>query len=86
MNQYALKPIKQLGLFEGGMEIKKQPAKRVNIVSVKLVKESSMLYKNRCVRSPEEGLGHCHHPDFVKICRIRFLNYRDINYAFAAYT
>ena len=55
MNQYALKPMKQLELLEGGVEMKKQPAKRVNIVSLKLVKESSMLYKNRCVRSPEDG-------------------------------
>ncbi|MCI1763672.1 hypothetical protein [Heyndrickxia oleronia] len=29
--------------------------KRVNIVSLKLVKESSMLYKEHCVRSPEHG-------------------------------
>jgi len=32
-----------------------QPAKRVNIVSLKLVKESSLLYKERSVRSPEDG-------------------------------
>lgn len=30
-------------------------AKRVNIVSLKLVKESSLLYKERSVRSPEDG-------------------------------
>ena len=30
-------------------------AKRVNIVSVKLVKESSMLYKQRRVRSPQDS-------------------------------
>ena len=30
-------------------------AKGVNIVSVKLVKESSLLYKERSVRSPEDG-------------------------------
>jgi DNA repair protein RadC len=34
---------------------KKQSAKRVNIVSIKLVKESSLLYKERSVRSPEDG-------------------------------
>lgn len=34
---------------------KNRPAKRVNIVSLKLVKESSMLYKDRSVRSPEDG-------------------------------
>lgn len=32
-----------------------QSAKRVNIVSLKLVKESSILYKERSVRSPEDG-------------------------------
>ncbi len=42
--------------FRGGIIImKNQSAKRINIVSLKLVKESSMLYKNRCVRSPEDG-------------------------------
>lgn len=30
-------------------------AKRVNIVSVKLVKESSLLYKKRSIRSPEDA-------------------------------
>lgn len=33
----------------------KQTSKRVNIVSLKLVKESSLLYKERSVRSPEDG-------------------------------
>ncbi|WP_226528174.1 RadC family protein [Metabacillus niabensis] len=33
----------------------KSPAKRVNIVSLKLVKESSLLYKERAIRSPEDG-------------------------------
>ncbi|GAB3042185.1 hypothetical protein [Virgibacillus ainsalahensis] len=36
-------------------EEKRTPAKRVIIVSLKLVKESSMLYKNRSVSSPEDG-------------------------------
>ncbi|MGG0175798.1 JAB domain-containing protein [Gottfriedia acidiceleris] len=30
-------------------------SKRVNIVSIKLVKESSILYKERSVRTPEDG-------------------------------
>ena len=55
MNQYAMKPVEQLELLEGSVEMKKLPAKRVNIVSLKLVKESSLLYKDRCVRSPEDG-------------------------------
>lgn len=32
-----------------------KPAKRVDIVSVKLVKESSILYRNRSIRSPKDG-------------------------------
>jgi DNA repair protein RadC len=32
-----------------------QPAKRINIVSIKLVRESSMLYKNRKISSPEDA-------------------------------
>ncbi|MCL9971683.1 DNA repair protein RadC [Anoxybacillus kestanbolensis] len=32
-----------------------QPAKRVNIVSLKLVRESSVLYKERQVKSPEDA-------------------------------
>ena len=34
---------------------RKTSAKQVNIVSLKLVKESSILYKERSVRSPEDG-------------------------------
>ncbi|PKG21569.1 RadC family protein [Niallia nealsonii] len=33
----------------------KKSAKRINIVSLKLVKESSLLYKERSIRSPEDG-------------------------------
>lgn len=36
-------------------EERKQPAKRVNIVSLKMVRESSLLYMNRQVKSPEDG-------------------------------
>ncbi|ATO26985.1 DNA repair protein RadC [Bacillus atrophaeus] len=38
-----------------GKKDKCGPAKRVNIISLKLVKESSLLYKERSVRSPEDG-------------------------------
>lgn len=34
--------------------IKHHPAKRVDIVSLKLVKEASMHYKQRIVRSPDD--------------------------------
>lgn len=62
--------------FKGGIVImKNQSAKRVNIVSLKLVKESSMLYKNRCVRSSEDGyqllkqfLGDVDREYFVVVC------------------
>ncbi|MEE1131273.1 MAG: DNA repair protein RadC [Caryophanon sp.] len=50
-------------------------AKRVNIVSVKLVKESSMLYKQRKVRSPQDSyelfrdyLGDVDREHFVVAC------------------
>jgi DNA repair protein RadC len=76
MNHYETSESKQLELLEGGVEImKKQPAKRVNIVSLKLVKESSLLYKDRCVRSPEDGyqllkqfLGEVDREYFVVVC------------------
>lgn len=52
-----------------------QPAKRVNIVSIKLVKESSMLYKQRRVRSPQDSyelfrdyLGEVDREHFVVAC------------------
>ncbi|MCA0151348.1 DNA repair protein RadC [Rossellomorea vietnamensis] len=35
--------------------MKKIAAKRVNIVSVKLVRESSLLYANRSIRSPDDA-------------------------------
>ncbi|MFD1031853.1 JAB domain-containing protein [Metaplanococcus flavidus] len=35
--------------------MKNQPAKRINIVSLKLVKESSLLYKERNIRSPKDA-------------------------------
>lgn len=50
-------------------------AKRVNIVSVKLVKESSMHYKQRRVRSPQDSyelfrdyLGEVDREHFVVMC------------------
>ncbi len=52
-----------------------QPAKRVNIVSVKLVKESSMLYRNRRIRSPQDSaelfreyLGEVDREHFIVAC------------------
>lgn len=52
-----------------------ESAKRVNIVSIKLVKESSMLYKQRRVRSPQDSyelfrdyLGEVDREHFVVAC------------------
>lgn len=51
------------------------PAKRVNVVSLKMVKEFSILYKNRVVRSPEDGyelmkefLGDVDREHFIVVC------------------
>jgi len=51
------------------------PAKRVDIVSLRMVKEASLLYKDRTIRSPEDGynlfkqfLGELDREYFVIIC------------------
>ncbi|KMY55631.1 DNA repair protein RadC [Bacillus sp. FJAT-27231] len=53
----------------------KIPAKRVNIVSLKMVREKSFLYAERAVRSPEDGyrlfkqfLGELDREYFVVMC------------------
>lgn len=52
-----------------------QPRKRVDIVSIKLVKESSLLYKGRTIRSPQDGyelakqyLGEVDREHFIVVC------------------
>jgi len=55
MNYYKGLGLNQLELLEAGNEMKNQPAKRINIVSLKLVKESSLLYKERNIRSPRDA-------------------------------
>jgi len=55
MKNYETNKHKQMGLLEGGKEMKIQAAKRINIVSAKLVKESSLLYKERNIKSPEDA-------------------------------
>ncbi|MCT2537259.1 hypothetical protein NYQ66_16065 [Aquibacillus koreensis] len=42
MLNYETKEVKQLELLEGEIVMKHKPAKRVNIVSLKLVKETSL--------------------------------------------
>lgn len=56
-------------------QVTRQPRKRVDIVSIKLVKESSLLYKGRTICSPQEGfelakqyLGDVDREHFVVIC------------------
>lgn len=51
MSNYQVQPIKPLSPLRK-VKNKEHPAKRINIVSVKLVKESSLLYKDRSIRSP----------------------------------
>nr|WP_232824095.1 DNA repair protein RadC [Paraliobacillus zengyii] len=45
----------RLPLVDVVKQEKQQPAKRVNIVSVKLVRESSILYEKRSIRSPQDA-------------------------------
>src|SRR5699024_6514577 len=47
---------KQLKLLQVKEEESKHtPAKRVNVISLKMIKESSMLYKYRVIRSPDDS-------------------------------
>lgn len=75
MNHYKVKESKQLELLQGVDEKKNQPAKRVNIVSLRMVKESSILYKDRKIKSPKDGyklmkdfLGEADREYFVVVC------------------
>lgn len=54
MTNYTLQKNKQLKLLKEGM-VMKQPAKRVNIVSLKLIKEKSFLYPDRNVKLPNDA-------------------------------
>ena len=65
----------QLELLTVKEEQKHIPAKRVDIVSLRLVKESSLLYKDRAIRSPQDGynlfkqfLGELDREYFVVMC------------------
>jgi DNA repair protein RadC len=64
-----------LSLFGQVKENKNVPSKRVNIVSIRLVRESSLLYQNRSIRSPKDGyelfkqyLGDVDREHFVVAC------------------
>lgn len=54
MKNYLVPRNEQLRLLEEDL-LPKYPAKRVNIVSLKLVKENSFLYPERNVKSPEDA-------------------------------
>lgn len=67
--------VEQLELLVVKEEEKRVPAKRVDIVSLRLVKETSLLYKDRAIRSPEDGynlfkqfLGELDREYFVVMC------------------
>ncbi|WP_092492193.1 RadC family protein [Virgibacillus salinus] len=71
---YTNEKFKQLSLLQEGAG-KNLPAKRVNIVSVKLLKETSIMYKNRAIQSPEDGyelmkefLGEVDREHFLVVC------------------
>lgn len=76
MKSYGNKKVRQAEMgFEGKEAAKEKVAKRVSIVSVKLVKESSMLYRERKICSPEDGynllqqfLGDVDCEHFVVVC------------------
>lgn len=74
MECYKVKLGKQLELLETPVGINK-PAKRVNIVRLKMVKEGSLLYKERRIKSPEgsnvllkQFLGEVDREYFIVLC------------------
>ncbi|NEU30587.1 DNA repair protein RadC [bacterium LRH843] len=73
MYQTNAKELKLLAVKED--QPKRIPSKRVDIVSLRMVKESSLLYKDRSIRSPEDGyklfkqfLGELDREYFVVMC------------------
>ncbi len=55
MKKYDYRKKLKLPLMDVVKEEKSQPAKRVNIVSLKMVRESSMMYKERKITSPDDA-------------------------------
>lgn len=79
MKVYESQQTKQLELLKGsicmGEQVKAVPAKRVNIVQVKLVREKTLLYKDRKIRSPRcayelirDFLGDVDREHFIVLC------------------
>ncbi|MCI1590252.1 JAB domain-containing protein [Heyndrickxia oleronia] len=54
MANYTMQKNEQLELLKEGVALNK-PAKRVNIVSLKLIKENSFLYPERNIKSPDDA-------------------------------
>ncbi|WP_419959491.1 JAB domain-containing protein [Psychrobacillus sp. BM2] len=79
MKAYELKQTQQLELLEVSICMEKPEkivaAKRVNIVQVKLVREKTLLYKDRKIRSPRDAyelirdfLGDVDREHFIVLC------------------
>ena len=75
MKKYQVNDVEQLEMLVVKEGEKRVPAKRVDIVSLRLVKETSLLYKDRSVRSPGDGyklfkqfLGELDREYFVVMC------------------
>jgi len=75
MKTYGSTSVEQLELLRVRELEKKVSAKRVDIVSLRIVKESSLLYKERKIRSPQDGfklfkqfLGELDREYFVVMC------------------
>lgn len=69
------KAVKQMELLCVKELDKRVPTKRVDIVSLRMVKELSLLYKDRSIRSPEDGynlfkqfLGERNRDYFIVMC------------------
>jgi DNA repair protein RadC len=74
MRKYQTVNYQQLELLEREVPAK-QPAKRISVVSLKLVRESSVLYRERQIKSPEDAykllkpfLVKADHELFVVVC------------------
>ena len=75
MKKYQVYEVEQLELSTLKEERNHVPAKRVDIVSLRMVKETSLLYKERSIRSPQDGyklfkqfLGELDREYFVVMC------------------
>ena len=75
MNTYEERKVKQMELLGVKKSEKRIPAKRVNIFSLKMVREKSFLYPERTLRSPKDGyrlftqfLGELDREYFVVMC------------------